>query len=167
MSNCLEEIYQTCRALAEHTKETELVPMIKAVMAEIDALQLYKNLADQYGLSVFEDIAALKEQRESLRNDLLDVLDCKNGQGPTALSIVMNERDALKEQVAQWKANHDHIVDMFNAQGEKLTTLQSKSAALVDALESARNGIVQWHVPENRYYAINAIDDALAAFKGE
>lgn len=46
-------------------------------------------------------------------------------------------------------------------------SLQSKSAALVDALEKSRIGLVQWHVPENRYSAINAIDAALAAFKGE
>ena len=34
-----EEIYQTCKVLAEHTGETELVPMLKSILAEIEALK--------------------------------------------------------------------------------------------------------------------------------
>ena len=88
------------------------------------------------------------------------------------------ENAALKEQVAQLAYDKEQI-DIHRKQlaayiqglpvnaRETITTLQSKSAALVDALEKSRIGLVQWHVPENRYSAINAIDDALAAFKGE
>ena len=86
--------------------------------------------------------AALKAQCESLRNDLLDALDCKNGQGPTALSIVMNAKDALKEQVAQQSDElnsfYNNAKAGFNRQlrdQETIAYLQSKSAALADALE--------------------------------
>ena len=87
------------------------------------------------------------------------------------------ENAALKEQVAQLEFRNERLVadyaelqglnenHAFNAKYFKAAS--EKSAALVDALEQSRIGLVQWHVPENRYSAINAIDDALAAFKGE
>ena len=78
--------------------------------------------------------------------------------------------NSLKEQVAQLELEVERMKQAVrdrNYFANKLTSLQSKSAALADTLEKSRIGLVQWHVPENRYSAINAIDDALAAFKGE
>lgn len=37
---------------------------------------------------------------ERLSNDLFDALDCKNGTGPTALSLVVDERDSLRAELA-------------------------------------------------------------------
>ena len=42
---------------------------------------------------------AAEEIRE-LRNDLSDALDCKNGTGPTSLSLVIEERDSLRAELA-------------------------------------------------------------------
>lgn len=38
--------------------------------------------------------------------------------------------------------------------------------ALMEVLNKARNALVQWHVPENRYSAIESIDAAIASVKG-
>lgn len=86
------------------------------------------------------------------------------------------ENAALKEQVAQLKTAPMKYRRMaFNAQlqdenaelGKQLTALQSKSAALVDALERAKNrikGLTEsiFGQADTCYY----IDEALAAFKG-
>lgn len=97
--------------------------------------------------------------RSSEYQELIDFIDGIQAEN----AALRQESVALKEQVAQLQElNENHA---FNAKYFKAAS--EKSAALVDALEQSRIGLVQWHVPENRYSAINAIDDALAAFKGE
>lgn len=49
--------------------------------------------------------AALTAELEQTKNDLLDALDVKTGKGPTALSIVTSERDALRDWL-NTKAQH-------------------------------------------------------------
>lgn len=98
--------------------------------------------------------------------------DYQNYMKPPRLNSELEaENAALKEQVAQLEAERKTsvpaLIRLTAVQDKQLTSLQSKSAALVDALEKSRIGLVQWHVPENRYSAINAIDAALTAFKGE
>jgi chromosome segregation ATPase len=50
----------------------------------------------------------LRAERDRLNNDLLDVLDIKHGHGPTALSMVISDRDELRARHAALveKANH-------------------------------------------------------------
>ena len=69
-------------------------------------------------------------------------------------------KDEVIAEAGEMLAMRDRQLAALKAENE---SLQSKSAALVDALEKSRIGLVQWHVPENRYSAINAIDAALAA----
>lgn len=60
----------TCQGYAEHYGHSDakgcdqrVVPLYAAPLP-VDSL--YKNLADEYGLSVFEDISTLKKQRDVL-----------------------------------------------------------------------------------------------------
>jgi chromosome segregation ATPase len=46
-------------------------------------------------------LAEREKEMESLKNDLLDALDLKEGKGPTALSMVAAERDALRAALAE------------------------------------------------------------------
>ncbi len=70
-----------------------------------DSLQLYNNLADEYGLSVFEDIAGLKKQRDELLASAARIVDHCDGQ--------KNERDGidaleqLREAIAAVRAGAD------------------------------------------------------------
>lgn len=53
---------------------------VAELKAENTALSLYKNIAAEYGLSVFEDMAELKRQRDEYKADAerLDFLDAMN-----------------------------------------------------------------------------------------
>lgn len=80
------------------------------------------------------------------------------------------ENAALKQQVdnllALWKISHTERSEAML----QLTTLQSKSTALVDALERARNrikGLSQAAFGFGNEDSCSYIDAALAAFKGE
>lgn len=42
-------------------------------------------------------IKQLQEENQRLRNDLLDAINVKSGNGPTALSMVISENQRLKE----------------------------------------------------------------------
>mgnify|MGYP003402728163 FL=1 len=99
--------------------------------------------------------AALKEQL-SERNRVIDAL--KNSWA--------TETDALKAQVAQLQElneNHAFNAKYFKAENDRL---QSKSAALVDALERARNRIQGLsEAITGQPDACKYIDEALAAFK--
>lgn len=44
--------------------------MIRRQYAELETLALYKNLADEYGLSIFPDIAEMTAELETLRAKL-------------------------------------------------------------------------------------------------
>ena len=99
--------------------------------------------------------AALKGQL-SERNRVIDAL--KNSWA--------TETDALKAQVAQLQElneNHAFNAKYFKAENDRL---QSKSAALVDALERARNRIQGLsEAITGQPDACKYIDEALAAFK--
>ena len=67
-------------------------------MSMTDAeLQTLENLG--HG-DAAEEIRELRGDLAALRNDLSDALDCKNGTGPTALSLVIEERDSLRAELA-------------------------------------------------------------------
>lgn len=51
------------------------------------------------------DLCEKDAEIERLRNELADALDCKAGNGPTALSWAIKERDELRAQVAELTAN--------------------------------------------------------------
>ena len=72
------------------------------------------------------------------------------------LKEIQAENAALKEQVAQLEADNSHAGLFYEKQ---LTTLQSKSDALVDALET--------YFKQYPHMMKGYILDALAAFKGE
>ena len=59
-----EEIYQTCKVLAEHTGETELVPMLKSILAEIEAL---KQQVEQGKRDAERYLATLVISNEAIR----------------------------------------------------------------------------------------------------
>ena len=100
----LEEIYQTCKVLAEHTGETELVPMIKSILAENEALRTklarFKKWNSQLtakcnwyncdGARLEREIEALKQQVEQGKRDAVPegLNEC------VARAIYMQWRDA-------------------------------------------------------------------------
>lgn len=61
-----------------------------------------------------EMVAELRAENERLKNDLLDALDLKNGNGPTVLTMLANERDALA-------ASHKELVEAL----EQLMSFQN------------------------------------------
>ena len=93
-----------------------------------------------------------------------ELANCASRDSFEQLRQRVTEKDEVIAEAGEMLAMRDRQLAALKAENE---SLQSKSAALVDALEKSRIGLVQWHVPENRYSAINAIDAALAAFKGE
>ena len=55
------------------------------------------------------------------------------------------------------------IVDALN----RANQAEEQRDELLVALHIAKNGLVQWHVPENRYAALDVINTAIASVKGE
>ena len=51
---------------------------------------------------------------ERLRNDLADSLDCKAFRGPTALLMLIQERDTLRAQLAAAEARADETRRLYN-----------------------------------------------------
>jgi hypothetical protein len=49
----------------------------------------------------------------------------------------------------------------------EIEELRGQRDGLLAALHIAKNGLVQWHVPENRYAALDVINAAIASVKGE
>ena len=102
----LEGIYQTCKVLAEHTGETELVPMIKSILAENEALHTklarFKKWNSQLtakcnwyncdGARLEREIEALKAELKAI-NTALD--DPRTDLTMTACEVIV----ALKEQI--------------------------------------------------------------------
>lgn len=74
---------------------------------------------------------ALKTERGRLANDLADALDLKNGVGPTVLTALASERDALKAQNAELAV----LVDSANIER---VTLKAQNAALSADVERLR-----------------------------
>ena len=70
--------------------------------AKIDLTNTLAQQSNQDHLNVRKDyqgeIIKLKAERDELKNDLADMLDAKNGIGPTALSTVISQRDELAAQ---------------------------------------------------------------------
>lgn len=81
------------------------------------------------------------------------------------------ENAALKEQVAQLTSTIKHAEQMEDMDKKELTTLQSKSAALVDALEGLLSLDEENHQrypgDEDVCLEVRNARAALAAFKGE
>lgn len=71
---------------------------IAKLTAERDELLLYKNLVDEYGLSVFEDMAALKQQRD----ELLKVLEpfVKHNSSKSVIDLAIRTSDITKARAA-------------------------------------------------------------------
>lgn len=65
------------------------------------ALMTHHRGYEDEGPSIFSEAAdelkRIAKERDRLKNDLADALDCKNGTGPTALAMVLIERDRLRE----------------------------------------------------------------------
>ena len=59
-----------CGVCSANQKVPKLQDKVRRLQAEIEALRLYENMAKEYGLSVFEDLAALRKENEALRKAL-------------------------------------------------------------------------------------------------
>lgn len=87
----------------------------------------------QHGqLSHVCDRCADAAEIEKLRNDLADALDCKNGAGPTALSLVIEERDSLRAELAASRHELEGAKKAANAQARLIDSLEQQSAHLYD-----------------------------------
>jgi DNA-binding transcriptional MocR family regulator len=88
--------------------------------------------------------------------------------------------DALYE--AGWRADcdaqHTEVVAVYDEmvsesrKAQRIAELRQQVATLTEqrdlageALKTAKHGLVQWHVPENRYAALDAVNGVLAAIK--
>ena len=88
-----------------------------------------------------------------------------------------NEIERLRKELDEWRTaceqKHELLQPTKDAMQEyqrqvlglqrDLTRYRAVMEQAVEALEIARNGLVQWHVPENRYAALNAIAAVLPA----
>jgi len=73
----------------------------------------------------------------TLRNDLADALDCKSGTGPTALSMVIAERDTLRTQLAASEEREKQLCRKSNSYvienarlAERLAAAESRAKRL-------------------------------------
>jgi hypothetical protein len=105
-------------------------------------------------------VVPLQKENERLKNDLLDALDLKEGNGPTALSNVVTERNQLrsdKEELLQalkdlFSNEHialeDKIYDVRESEGEgwegpavkQWSNAVSKAQELISKHEAKING---------------------------
>lgn len=77
-------------------RSREIHAKLVALQAENEALQLYKNLTEEYGLSVFEDIAMLKQDAERYRF----IRDTKDSTGELANAFrLLNEWHAKSADI--------------------------------------------------------------------
>lgn len=65
-----------------------------------------------------------------LRAELADALDCKNGNGPTALSMVIDERDKIRADLAASQAECERLRADFSALQHALVGDTGASAIL-------------------------------------
>lgn len=56
-----------------------------------------------------DTIASLQSEIDRLKNDLLDALDLKEGNGPTALSMLKKEIDRLKTELSEMKKEREEL----------------------------------------------------------
>lgn len=68
----------------------------------------------------------------------------------------------LRKQLAEKDAENRLIMLNLTQCGEQLAATQAREVQLREVIGKAKEGIVQWHVPENRYAALDAINEALA-----
>lgn len=84
----------------------EAIPLYAAMMPD-DSLHLYENLADEYGLSVFEDIAALKKQRDEFLAAAeaveIDAEECMDFDDCAGMFIPIDSYHKLMEAIASVK----------------------------------------------------------------
>jgi hypothetical protein len=66
-----------------------------------------------------------------------------------------HEIENLKAQLADEKLCHEET-------REQLAACQHYAQQLREALSKAKEGLVQWHVPENRYRALDVINEAVS-----
>lgn len=67
-------------------------------------------------------VEELRKENEELKNDLLDALDLKSGNGPTALTMLKAEIERLKESNKQMKEIFNMIKPQLVKHGFKGTT---------------------------------------------
>lgn len=77
-----------------------------------------------------EEIRELRGDLAALRNDLSDALDCKNGTGPTALSLLIEERDSLRAELAASRHELVGAKKSARAQARIIESLQQQRAHL-------------------------------------
>jgi len=68
---------------------------------------------------------------ERLRDDLADALDCKAG-GPTALSMVIAERDTLRAQLAASEARAERLDAMLQHRADEAAEMERMLRAEFD-----------------------------------
>jgi hypothetical protein len=83
-----------------------------------------------------------------------------------ARTAKMNEYAAetkeLKEKHVTQKAYYESV---FEDGARRIAKLTEQRDVAIDALKTAKHGLVQWHVPENRYAALDAVNGVLATTK--
>ena len=87
IDGCLNQLGQL------HTAVTEQSERIKQLEAENEQLIIYKNLADEYGLSVFADLAELQKQRDELLAAIEKMLDALVISVPMAFAAAIQNMD--------------------------------------------------------------------------
>jgi chromosome segregation ATPase len=66
---------------------------------------------------------------ERLKNDLLDALDVKNGNGPTALSMMVSENQTLKQRIKELEEDMDKTIELLKKaddQADRYKTMVDK-----------------------------------------
>lgn len=119
--------------------------MIRRQYAELETLALYKNLADEYGLSIFPDIAEMTAELETLRAKLKvyedlgdagsDVQLLRTGYAAARLEIesLKSERDRFRAAYHEWSDKTEWV--------RKSTTLNELGKHLADVLRERIEGL--------------------------
>lgn len=97
--------------------------------AVIDFIKWYTTQPKQNRLA----LQSKDEELKQLKNDLLDALDLKEGNGPTALSMLKSANDSLQEQL---KAKEEYIQGLTEHR-DSLTSEKERLRAYVQSIRDS------------------------------
>lgn len=108
---------------------TELIELRKLAEAVLD-----EDKPNQRNAGI---IIELLDTIEAQANELADALDCKNGKGPTALGMVIAERDALRAQLEAQAKQIESLSALAAKNFETATNALEQIEALQTELKNA------------------------------
>lgn len=88
------------------------------VLSALDTAERERDENERKGKNLCRYVGNLMIERDRLKDDLADALDCKRGEGPTALSMIIAERDALKARAAELIKVGNSVIHIQEKRGD-------------------------------------------------